>query len=490
MKAKLSLVALSIALLTGSFNAYAESDQSISTQALAEAIAKQEAQIAELKLQLAKLEQAAKAQSNHQQSSHPQSIQAEVPSHTQVAENTQAIEKLDSQVTQVAQVQQQKDKFSFKSYGSAVFTSDEYFDNVQDTSPERRSRFDLERIVTEFGYQFNDQWSMEVEIEYEHGGTGAALEYDGFDEFGEFESEVEAGGEIIVEKAEIKYQASDAFGVKFGNIHLPIGLGSTLHKPNQYLTVQRHKSEAAMIPAVWNEMGIGVFGDLGDFHYQAQVVSGLNSEYFRTYDWVASGHQRRFEHVNADDLAFAGRLDYGSFKEGGLAAGIAYYYGNTTGNRNKSNKLNVDGTLSIVSVAAAYVEGPWVLRGQYLYGTLSDTDAITLANKTTPGLRPGNFAQLGSKSQAFFVEAGINLNQWWDLPMTVFANIDYSNPLMEVESGTATKRYENTWSSVGINYSPIPEIVLKAEGGLHQVAVKSIPDTNFFALGVGYQFSL
>ena len=74
--------------------------------------------------------------------------------------------------------------------------------------------------------------------------------------------------------------------------------------------------------------------------------------------------------------------------------------------------------------------------------------------------------------------------------MTVFANIDYSNPLMAVETGTATKRYENTWSSVGINYFPIPEIVIKAEGGLHQVAVASIPDTNFFALGVGYQFSL
>ena len=84
----------------------------------------------------------------------------------------------------------------------------------------------------------------------------------------------------------------------------------------------------------------------------------------------------------------------------------------------------------------------------------------------------------------------LKVHEWFDIPMTVFANIDYSNPLMAVETGTATKRYENTWSSVGINYFPISEIVIKAEGGLHQVAVASIPDTNFFALGVGYQFSL
>lgn len=467
MNRKLTLLAVSVASVLG-LSVIPNAQAATNTETLAKAIAKQEAEITILKQQLATL--AAEQKQQQQQ-------------------NKQVATQVDTVVQQTTKAQDRLSRFSFNSYGSAVYTSDEYFDNVQDTSAERRSRTDLERIVTEFGYQFTDDWSMEVEIEYEHGGTGTSLEYDGFDEFGEFESEVEAGGEVVVEKAEIRYRPSKAFGVKFGNIHLPIGLSSMLHKPNQYLTVQRHKSEAAMMPTVWNENGIGVYGEIADFHYQAQVVSGLNSEYFRTYDWVASGHQKRFEEVNADDFAFAGRIDYGNFKTGS-AVGVAYYYGNTSGNRHKSNKLDVDGALSIVSVAGAFVEGPWILRGQYLYGSLDNADAITQANKTTPGLRPGNFAQLGSESQSFFVEAGVKLDEWFDIPMTVFANIDYSNPLMAVETGTATKRYENTWSSVGINYFPIPEIVIKAEGGLHQVAVASIPDTNFFALGVGYQFSL
>ncbi|GAA0788247.1 MULTISPECIES: hypothetical protein [Pseudomonadati] len=471
MNSKISLLAMTLASVMG-LGSFASANEANETDALAKAIAKQETEIAALKQQLLLITQQQQSQSTQQQ-----------------VERDTLASKVEQVAGEISSAQDRYRRFSFKSYGTANYTSDEYFDNVQDTTPERRNRFDLERIVTEFGYQFTDEWSMEVEIEYEHGGTGTSLEYDGFDEFGEFESEVEAGGEVIVEKAEIRYRPSEAFGVKFGNIHLPIGLTSILHKPNQYLTVQRHKSEAAMLPAVWNENGIGVYGQVSDFHYQAQIVSGLNSEYFRTYDWSASGHQKRFEHVNGDDLAFAGRLDYGSFKTGS-AVGVAYYYGNTSGNRHKSNKLDVDGAISIVSVAGAFVEGPWILRGQYLYGTLDNTDAITQANKTTPGLRPGNFAQLGSESQSFFIEAGMKLDSWLNIPLTVFANIDYSNPLMAVETGTATKRFENTWSSVGVNYFPIPEVVIKAEGGLHQVAVASIPDTNFFALGVGYQFSL
>ncbi|MCL2912711.1 hypothetical protein L2725_02760 [Shewanella corallii] len=461
----LSKTVLAVACGFTSLGAQAQVDP----QKLAEAIERQEAELTKLKQELAAL----KAQ--------------QASSEKEIARVEKAASK--ASVSTATASTSTWDRLSFSSYGTLSFTSDEYFDNVQDTTPERRNRFDLERIVTEFGYQFNEHWDMEVEIEYEHGGTGAALEYDGFDEFGEFETEIEAGGEVLIEKAQIRYRPSDRFGVKFGNIHVPMGLSTILHKPNEYLTVTRHRSEAAMLPATWNEMGIGVFGQFDDFHYQAQLLSGLNSEYFRTYNWVANGHQKRFEHINADEPAFAVRLDYGDFKKGS-AVGLAYYYGKTGGNRHKSNKLSADADVSIFSAAAAWVEGPYILRGQYLYGTLSDTNAITQANKTTPGLRPGNFAQLGSESMAFFVEAGLDLNHWFDVPVTVFANLDYANPLWEVENGEPSKRFENTWSSLGLNYHPVPELVIKAEGGLHQVAVASIPDTYFFALGVGYQFKL
>ena len=459
------IIAVTIAILM-SAGVRAEVDP----KELMQAIERQQAELNKLKQALAEL------QAKNSEKTDIDRVQQDT---AMVKQSSQTIEQGDNQSSGI----------SFSSYGTLNFTSDEYFDNTQDTTPERRQRFDLERIVTEFGYRFNENWDIEVEIEYEHGGTGAALEYDGFDEFGEFETEIEAGGEVLIEKAQLRYRASDQFGIKFGNIHVPIGLSTILHKPNQYLTVGRHRSEVAMIPATWNEMGIGLFGQYKDFHYQAQLLSGLNSEYFRTYNWVAGGHQKRFEHINSDEPAFAVRLDYGDFKKGS-AIGVAYYYGKTGGNRHKTNKLNANAAVNIFSAAAAWVDGPYILRGQYLFGTLSDTNAITQANKTTPGLRPGNFAQVGSESMAFFIEAGLDLNHWFDMPLTVFANLDYANPLWESESGNASQRFENTWSSLGINYQPIPQLVIKAEGGLHQVAVASIPDTYFFGVGVGYQFKL
>ena len=173
MNSKISLLAMTLASVMG-LGVVANANAANETDALAKAIAKQEAEIAALKQQLNLLTEQQKSQSAQQQ-----------------VERDALMSKVETVASEVSTAQDRYSRFSFKSYGTANYTSDEYFDNVQDTSPERRNRFDLERIVTEFGYQFTDEWSMEVEIEYEHGGTGTSLEYDGFDEFGEFESEVE-----------------------------------------------------------------------------------------------------------------------------------------------------------------------------------------------------------------------------------------------------------------------------------------------------------
>ena len=159
MNKKLTLLAVSVASVLG-LSVIPNAQAATNTETLAKAIAKQEAEITILKQQLATL--AAEQKQQQQQ-------------------NKQVATQVDTVVQQATKAQDRLSRFSFNSYGSAVYTSDEYFDNVQDTSAERRSRTDLERIVTEFGYQFTDDWSMEVEIEYEHGGTGTSLEYDGFE---------------------------------------------------------------------------------------------------------------------------------------------------------------------------------------------------------------------------------------------------------------------------------------------------------------------
>lgn len=402
------------------------------------------------------------------------------------------IEKQQHQIEQLTQQQntiQTKKGLVFKSYGNLVYRSDPIFANTQDINPTRRATTDLERIVTEFEYQLSPNWEVEFEIEYEHGGTGSTLEYDGFEEFGEFENEVEAGGEVIVEKLQFKYHINEHFAVKFGRIYVPVGLGTVLNKPTEHVTTSRHWSEASLIPQVWHETGFNLISNWDDFTLQTLVTTGLNSEYFRTTNWVAGGLQQRFEDVNADDLALTLRLDYGDIRTSGI--GVSYYRGNTTGNRRNQNKLSEDGTLSLIAFSGAWQWSALQVRGQYLYGELSDSQLITAANKTTPGLKPGNFAQIGSKAESFYVEAALKAQSFIETAhnLQFFVAYDYANPIKTVSSGSATARFDINEISIGLNYYPMDNLVFKLQASERHYAQVNLDNTTHISASVGYIFN-
>jgi hypothetical protein len=381
--------------------------------------------------------------------------------------------------------------WQIKSYGSVLYKTEDVFRNTQDTNPEKRSKTDVERVVLEFGYQFDRQWQVEIELEYEHGGTGAALEYDGFEEFGEFETEIEAGGEVLVEKLALKYAYNENFAIKLGRIFVPVGLGTELHKPDQYFTTERHWSESTLIPQVWHETGVNFTANWQGLKAQALVTTGLNSEYFRTYRWVASGHQKRFETVNADDLAFTLRVDYGDLKNGS-GIGASFYTGNTSGNRNNTNNISGNGNLTIFGLNGVYRYQDLIVRGQLLFGQLEDSPSITSANKTTPGLKPGNFAQLGSEAESAFLEVAYNSQSLLGLtkPLYFFTSYDYANPVKALESGAATARFDIEEIAVGINFIPTKNIVLKAQFAEKYYAQDNLDSTQSFSLSMGYYFSI
>ena len=117
-----------------------------------------------------------------------------------------------------------------------------------ETDPDRRDAVDVERLIIKLEHDFNSRWSAEAEIEYEHGGTGATLELDKFEEFGEFEQEIEAGGEVVIEELYVTYRQSEAFNLRFGEMIVPIGLLNGAHRPQDYLTVQCPQLRSAGLP--------------------------------------------------------------------------------------------------------------------------------------------------------------------------------------------------------------------------------------------------
>ena len=196
--------------------------------------------------------------------------------------------------------------FSLEGYGVI-----NYFNNDYDTDPNFKDKFDAERLNLYLGYQFNKNISFLSEIEFEHGGTGVTLEYDTQEEAGEFEQEIEKGGEVKLEQAYIDFKIVPSFNIIAGRMKVYFGLSQDLDEPTEYFTTTLPEMENELLPLGWYENGIQVYGKFAQrFQYRVYVVSGLDATGFSSRNWIKFGHQDRFEMANGESFAFAGRLDY------------------------------------------------------------------------------------------------------------------------------------------------------------------------------------
>ena len=88
---------------------------------------------------------------------------------------------------------QAEPRLTIGGYGEAAYSANFYSDNVYRYSSasshagERHGRVDIPHAVIYLGYDFGRGWTMQTEIEFEHTGTGAAVEKE-FEEAGEWET--------------------------------------------------------------------------------------------------------------------------------------------------------------------------------------------------------------------------------------------------------------------------------------------------------------
>lgn len=75
--------------------------------------------------------------------------------------------------------------------------------------------------------------------------------------------------------------------------------------PTQFFSIIRTK----IIPTIWNETGIEIFGNLNDFDYRLQIVNGLESNGFSSENWIVRGHQANFETIKAAILYHGGKAE-------------------------------------------------------------------------------------------------------------------------------------------------------------------------------------
>ncbi len=384
-------------------------------------------------------------------------------------------------------------RFSVSGYGVINYA---HFD--WDLDPERRAAVDVERFVIAPKYRITDTFRLEAELEIEHGGTGTTMEFDKFEEFGEFETEIEKGGEVIVEKLAAVFSFRPSLALRVGHIIVPVGLVSKRHRPQHYFTTTRPEAEAHIIPTIWHETGIELFGAFGNLNYQAQIVNGLDSTGFSSRHWIVPGHQLRFETANAEAPAFVGRLEY-AFRENALF-GVSGYYGDTAANRPKPD-VDFDAYLGVVSLHGVYEMHDLKIRGLFLWGTLQNADLLSKANRNLSNNLNVKRTPIGSTAIGWYLEAGYDVLSLFRQPhpvnadtapyraLDVFVRYDFYDTMASVTGIIFDNpRWERSVWTFGINYHVHPNIVFKGHYSLRRLATTDQNRENTFALGFGFQY--
>ena len=373
-------------------------------------------------------------------------------------------------------------RLSLGGYGEAVMTRNFYSQSFNRyKKPENyaddksHGRFDLPHICLNIGYDFGKGWTMGSEIEFEHGGTGSAVEIEA-EEAGEYEAAVEKGGEVNIEQFWInKAFWSGKLNIKAGEIIVPVGYSNAYHEPNQFFTVYRPEGEATIMPNTWHQMGLSLWGRMKDWRYEAQLLSGLNSESFTAENFAHYGATSPYEFKVANNYAGAVRIDNYSVK--GLRIGLSGYYGYTFRNTLRTPGKQYDGVtgaLGIVALDFSLKRWNWIVRGNIDYAHFSDADEISAynqANWTHHKYQDGNphhYTNIGSSALAYAIEAGYDVfSQIHKLKehhkLFAFGRFEHYNTMA---SGTYKSMYKYTKKyrcAFGVNYSPVKQVTIKAE---------------------------
>lgn len=302
----------------------------------------------------------------------------------------------------------------------------------------KKDDVDFHRFVLFFGYKFNDWISFKSEFELEHALSGEGK-----------------GGEVELEQAYLDFNINKAVNAKVGVFLVPMGILNETHEPPTFYGVERNEIESRIIPSTWWEAGAGIYGEaLPGLNYQFNVTSSLDAGKFKAdfSNGVRDG-RRKVSNAPAEDVAFSGALNYTAVP--GLLVGAAFYTGETGQDGITDADLKgVDARLTLWDVHARYQKDRWDLRALYAQGHLSDAEDI----KAATGINAAD------KFYGWYAEAAYHIWKQGDHDLAPFVRYEAWDTHDEVPGNVVRNRNNknNVWT-VGANYSPHPQVVLKAD---------------------------
>lgn len=368
-----------------------------------------------------------------------------------------------------------------------------------------RLEFDTTRFVLELIVALPLDIEVETEIEFEHGGTGAAMELE-YEEFGEFETEVEKGGEVLLEELFLTRTFADQLALKVGRFYVAIGQLTPHHRPIDYLAVSRSEAETTVLPAVWDEIGVQLSAWWPWLRATAQIVNGLDSTGFSSQRWVASGHQRRFELVRATDLAFVGRLD--AFPAADTELGVSAYYGGTSRNRPKADLVKdcqrgddasvapcgyVDAPLVLADAHASFRLGPVRGTALALWGYLANAAAVSARNERLSNALQVPRTPVADQALAAWGEVGVDVAPWLGFAaehaLEPFARVDwYDTMFLPRAELFDNPRFERLVVTGGVSWLIARAVVVKLDASHRRFGTAEINTEETVRMSVGFVY--
>ena len=252
---------------------------------------------------------------------------------------------------------------------------------------------------------------------------------------------------VNIEQALISYTISDYLSFGAGLFLVPFGIYNQANRPHETLFIKPPLHVEEMYPLSWRDIGIVVEGDLGFLFYSSYIANGL-----------AEGEDiksnQKFEDNNKDK-ARGGRV--GLYFGRDFSAGVSYYRGNydVNGERN----LTLQGADVIWEIMG------FQILGEYAKAVLENPEPFVSGEAT-----------------GYFIQASFRL--WFFQPVGSYQCLKHEDPFHgtgftdSLTPGVGILLEKTRWT-VGLVFSPIPNLLIKIEYDFDQDKILGIKNNTF-----------
>ncbi len=349
-------------------------------------------------------------------------------------------------------------------YASAVTVS-AYAEMLYNQPEGDNGEIDVQRLVLLFGYRFNDRAQFVTEVELEH------------------------VNEVFVEQAFVNYVVGNNVSLRGGLMLVPMGIINEYHEPTTFNGTERPMVDNSIVPSTWRELGIGVNGRFNSLSlaYQAYIFNGFKSSEPDGEGGVSGllsgssglrGGRQKGVQSTINSPTFSTKFDYYGLP--GLRLGLAGYFGRTQPEDEVDALDGADIGITMIGLDARYAYRRFTARGQFIYASLSDTDAYNALTGR----------DLGSALNGWYLEGAFNLlpaenNQ----KLFAFARYEQYDTHADTEGSlVANDAYNRQDITLGLTYHIAPGVVVKGDYQLRDNQQDGAEVANRLNFGIGVWF--